>query len=366
MVLERPNIDADLSRAATLPSAWYVDPTAARVERDLIFGHTWQLVAPLAKLAEAGSYVTAEVGGDPIVIVRDQDMRLKAFYNVCRHRGGPIARGEGKLKVFQCGYHGWLYGLDGALRNTPEFNDVQCFDKADHGLRPVAIDTWGTFVFARLSATGPTLAEWLGKIPAETAKLPLDRMQFLKRKTYEINCNWKVYVDNYLEGYHIPIVHPGLMREIDYAKYRVEVERFYSKQFAPVRSGKESLYKRNLQEGASPEALYYWVFPNLMLNIYPDNIQTNVIIPVGPDKTLTVFDWYFLDAERPEAAAEFAASLEFSHEVQEEDIMICEHVQKGLASRSYDTGRYSVQREAGLHHFHRLFAEFLGKGAWPS
>src|SRR5262249_48965812 len=154
----------------------------------------------------------------------------------------------------------------------------------------------------------------------------------------------KVYIDNYLEGYHIPQIHPGLMRELDYSQYRTECFRWYSKQHAPIRNKQDSLYRRNLDAGAEAQALYYWVFPNLMLNIYPDNIQINVIIPTGPQTVATVFEWYILDPESPAAAADFAKSLAFSDLVQKEDIFICEAVQRGLASRSYDRGRFSVER----------------------
>ncbi len=353
------SFEADIARAATLPSRWYTEAEPLRLEKETVFARSWQLAGALAQVAKPGDYFTCEVGGEPIVVVRTPDA-VKAFYNVCRHRGGPVAQGEhGNVKMFRCGYHGWLYGLGGELKTTPEFKGVACFDKADFGLKAVQTGVFGPFVFVKLEAGGVGLGDYLGKIPAETARFPLASMGFYKRVSWELKCNWKVYVDNYLEGYHIPLVHPGLMKELDYPQYKVEVERFHSKQHAPVRNREGSLYRRNLEPGTPAEALYYWVFPNLMLNFYPDNIQINTIVPLSHDRTLTVFDWYLADAEAPGVAADFAKSLSFSESVQQEDISICEQVQKGLASRSYDRGRYSVDRETGVHHFHGLYCEFL-------
>ncbi len=185
-------------------------------------------------------------------------------------------------------------------------------------------------------------------------------MSLFKKVDYEVACNWKVYVDNYLEGYHIPIVHPELFKEIDYRAYSVETEAYHSKQHAPIRSkSEESLYRRGLPEDKEPEALYYWVFPNLMLNLYPDNLQTNIILPLGPEKTLTRFEWYVLEPNSPGVAEEFARSFAFSDQVQQEDIAICESVHRGLRSRTYDRGRYSVLRENGVHHFHELLTRAL-------
>lgn len=349
----------DLSQATTIPARWYIDPAMLPLEEERIFARTWQLVGRLNQVANPGDFFTCRVVDEPIVVTRDTAGTLHAFYNVCRHRAGSVAEGCGNRKTLQCSYHAWTYGLDGRLLNMPEFEGVQQFDKADYGLRPVQVASWGPFVFVNLDPAAPTLHAVMGDIPVETAHMPLERMGFYKRVDYEIACNWKVYVDNYLEGYHIPVAHPGLFKEIDYKQYRVDTYRYYSKQYAPIREKPDSLYRRHLEDGAAAQALYYWLFPNLMLNIYPDNLQLNIILPLGHDRTLTIFEWYVLDAERPEVAEEFHKSFKFSDLIQKEDIDLCEAVQKRLKSRSYSVGRFSVQRENGVHHFHGLLSEFL-------
>ena len=349
----------DLALATTIPARWYTDPSMLALETERIFGGTWQLVGQLSQVRRPGDYFSCSIADEPLVVTRDTAGQLHAFYNVCRHRAGSVAEGCGNRKTLQCLYHAWTYGLDGQLLHTPEFEGVKNFDRSEYGLRPVRVDSWGPFVFANLDPAAPPLAEVMGRIPAETAHLPLERMGFYKRVDYEINCNWKVYVDNYLEGYHIPVAHPSLFKEIDYKQYAVETFRYYSKAHAPIREKPDSLLRRNLEQGEDAEALYYWLFPNLMLNIYPGNLQINIILPLGHERTLTIFEWYVLDVDRPEVAEDFHKSFKFSDLVQKEDIEICELVQKRLTSRSYNLGRFSAARENGVHHFHGLLCEFL-------
>jgi choline monooxygenase len=351
----------DLAAARTPPASWYFEPEQLRLEERRIFARAWQLVGRAETLGEPGAYLTTAVAGEPLVVTRHDDGGLRAFSNVCRHRAGPVAQGCGRARALQCRYHGWSYALDGRLLATPEFEGATGFEREAHGLPPARVATWAGFVFVNLDAQAPELHDVLGAVPHETRALPLEAMRLYRTHDYELACNWKVYVDNYLEGYHIPIVHPGLFRQLDYGAYRVETARFHSKQYAPLRaSAGDSLYRRRLPPGAEPLALYYWLFPNLMLNVYPDNVQVNLVLPLGPERTLTRFEWYVLDPQRPGLDEELARSFAFSDEVQREDIAICEAVQRGLRSRTYASGRYSLRRENGLHHFHGLLAEFLG------
>jgi len=393
----RLDVNEQIESAHTLASRFYVDPAILEIEKDRIFRRTWQLVGTLdhpcgevdgvkRTIADPETFFTANVAGEPVLIVRDKLGVLRGFSNVCRHRAGPIALGSGCKNVMRCQYHGWTYALDGRLIGTPDVEGVEFFDRSTMGMFAVRLETWEKFIFVNfdgargsreeedcrgvLDASAPgeikggavRLSEILGKIPEQARGFRFEGLQSVERRDYVIDCNWKVYVDNYLEGYHIPIAHPGLMREIDYAHYRTDTFRYYSQQFAPIRATKAGDDgERFYAPGAGvEEALYFWIFPNLMLNIYPDNISTNLIVPLGADKTLTIFEWFFHDVDQSKTRERIEKAIAFSDEVQQEDILLCENVQRGLHSATYDRGRYSVKRENGVHHFHMLLSEFLG------
>jgi len=345
--LDLPVIDPRLAAALTLPSAWYTDPGALPIEQERVFGRTWQLAAHAGRLASAGDYLATDVAGEPLLLLRDAEERLRAMSNVCRHRAGPVACGSGNRRSHTCRYHGWTYGLDGALLKTPEFDGVERFDPASGRLPPASAAAWGPLAFVNLDPAASSLDETMRAVAERAAGTPFDRMQPVRRRDYEIRCNWKVYVDNYLEGYHIPLVHPRLFRWLDYDAYRTDTFEGGSVQVAPLREGDD-------------RALYFWVFPNLMLNVYPDNFSTNLILPLGHDRTLTIFEWYFLETATPGARAAIERTVAASHGIQLEDIAICEAVQRGLSSRTYDRGRFCPAREAGVHQFHRLLAACLG------
>ena len=353
-----PNIE----QAATIPARLYTDPVYLALERERIFARTWQLVGRTADVAQSGDFFTADVGDNAIVILRDKE-QLRGFYNVCLHRAGPVATGCGRRNTLQCRYHGWTYGLDGRLLRAPEMEGVQHFQPEDMHLVPIAVATWGPLVFANLDGKAPPLHDVLEDIPARVSGFRCEQMRYVMRKEWEIACNWKVYVDNYLEGYHLPVVHPGLHKELDYDNYSVEPRRYFSIQHAPLRpvhagnAGERRYDPAKSEDGA---ALYVWLFPNVMLNVYLGQMQTNVVIPVSHDRCRVVFEWY---AEHPPSDAatdeRWTALLQFSDEIQDEDITICETVQRNLRSRIYDRGRYSAKRETGVHHFHSLLHEFL-------
>ena len=349
-----------LARAKTPPAWWYTEPAALVREREGTFARTWQLVGRAEQVAEPGQFFTAEVAGEPVVVVRGADGTLRALSNVCRHRAGPVASGCGRARQFRCGYHGWIYSLEGSLQATPEWGGVEGFDRAAHALPEFRVETWGALVFVNLDAACAPLAATLEDLPARLSRRDLSRMRFAARRDWTVECNWKVYVDNYLEGYHIPVVHPALNRELDYANYRTETKRFYSIQHSPIRRDRATRLKFDENPDGN-EAQYFWVFPNLMLNVYPDNYSTNLILPLGPERTLTVFEWYFDEPERADVREAIRRTVEFSDEIQIEDIRICETVQRNLRSRTYAQGRYSVKRENGVHHFHGLLADFLAR-----
>jgi len=371
----RPDVHSRIESAHTLASHFYTDPAILNLEKSRIFRRTWQLVGTLSQLcgqtASGGplticdpeTFFTVDVIGEPVVIVRDKHGALRAFSNVCRHRAGPIAQGSGCKNVLRCGYHGWTYALDGRLIGTPDVEGLEFFDRSTMGMVPLRLETWEQLIFVNFDQNVEPLSTYLGEIPKQARGFQFAGLQLVERRDYIIDCNWKVYVDNYLEGYHIPIAHPGLMREIDYANYRTDTYRYYSQQFAPIRVMKpEDAGTRFYPPGSGlQEALYFWIFPNLMLNIYPDNLSTNLIVPLSHDKTLTIFEWFFHGAHLEKVRERIKRVVAFSDEVQREDIDLCRNVQRGLNSATYDRGRYSVKRENGVHHFHMLLSEFLSK-----
>jgi choline monooxygenase len=341
-----------IERAETIPSSWYTEPIFHGFDNDAIFARTWQCVGFVEKAQKPGEHFVAEVAGNPIIVVRGQDTKLRAFYNVCRHRGGPIAIEDGCAKALQCKYHGWTYMLDGSLRGVPEFDRVELFDKKDYGLIPVNLESWEGLLFVNLEDSPQPLAGYFDGIVERIAPINLASKKFSKRIVYELNCNWKVYVDNYLEGYHLPYVHPELCNLWDYLNYVTETHRFYSLQYSPF-SAKDNLY-----QSSDGQAFYYFVFPNFMLNILPGRLQTNVIVPLAHNRTRVIFDYFYDDVDSPAAKKIIADDIEYSDRVQKEDMEICEHVQKGLESRAYDRGRFSVKCEQGVYHFQTLLKEF--------
>jgi choline monooxygenase len=356
MISKSRMIDQRLEHASTLSSRYYFDPAVLAAENRNVFGKTWQLAGHENQVREPGQYFTCVIGEEPVLVVRGSDGELRAMSNVCRHRAGPIARGEGRKPVLQCGYHGWTYSLDGRLARTPEFEGVEDFERADCRLPQFRVEIWNHLVFVNLDLESEPLAEFLGDLIGDMPRHDYSGFQLAKRKVWELDCNWKVYVDNYLEGYHIPIVHPGLFRELDYPNYRTETKRRYSIQFAPTRRP-----ERIRTANGDDEVRYFWIFPNLMLNVYPDNFSTNLIVPIGHGRTATIFDWYFKNPE--ESRVQIDETVVFSDEIQLEDIDICEAVQRGLASATYDRGRFSPQRENGVHHFHLLYEEYMNVAA---
>lgn len=347
--------DADLvvvpvERSETIPASWYTDPAFHEIDRDAVFARSWQGIGHVSMLANPGDYFLATVADNPVIVLRDRDGTIRAFYNVCRHRGGPLAlEPTGCVKALTCKYHGWTYLLDGTLRGVPQFDRTELFDKRDYGLVPVAVETWHGFVFACLEPDRtPPLATVLAGITERIAPITLDQHQFVHRVDYDVHANWKVYVDNYLEGYHIPHVHPELNKALDYLSYVTEVSPWHSLQHSPLVG--DNIYTNE----AGAQAFYYWVYPNFMLNILPHRVQVNLVLPDGPDRCKVIF-WYYYDApDAPGRAAQIERDVAYSDMVQLEDREICERVQQGLCSRAYERGRFSVQMESGVYHFQQL------------
>src|SRR5271157_13682 len=355
------NDQAPLEQASTIPAAWYVDEGIAELERQTVFGGTWQVVARADQLQQSGQFVTTEIAGAPLVVVRGADNRLRAFYNVCRHHAAAVVTEEqGTTNILRCPYHGWSYGLDGSLKGAPEFEGVCGFDRSKNGLVPVRVGTWEQFVFVNLDAKASSLADFLGALVKRVAPLNLGSLHFFERRSYSLNCNWKVFGDNYLDGgYHVPHLHKGLNSVLDYKQYTIEIEDRYCLQSSPMVSSDVDAATSATRTG--DRAWYFWQYPNLMINLYQGYMDTNLVLLDGVDRCTVIFDFYFDDVSTS-AAERNRQSIAVGERVNDEDVGICEAVQRGLHSRAYGAGRLSVRREAGEHLFHRLLAGDLKRG----
>lgn len=338
--------DVPLARAETPPKEWYRDPAILEAERERVFSSRWLYVARADMLEAPGSYVSALLGDDPIVVTRDLDGTLHALANSCRHHGTRVAEGCGKVHALTCPYHGWTYGLDGRLLRAPDAGGIH-MDRAAMALPRLSVDTFGPLIFCRDGDEGPSLSDYLGPIAARLG--PLETLRFYERRIYPIECNWKVYSDNYLDGgYHIAHLHRGLADQLALDSYRTELLPNGSIQTC---GGDDA------RIGAA--ATYAYVYPNLMLNRYGRCFDINLVRPTGPETCEVVFDWYF-ESGAGDDPLDRAASVAQSEQVQREDIDVSKKVQEGLRSRFYQRGRYAPACEAGMHQFHSMLARDLG------
>ena len=360
-ILASYNDKAPLSEASTIPAPWYVDPRIAELEAQTVFTNSWQVIGRADQVERPGQFVTSTIAGEPIVAVRGTDGQLRAFYNVCRHHAAKVVTEPcGSASILHCPYHGWNYGLDGSLKGMPEFDGVKNFERQDNGLVPVKADIWEAFVFVSLDPKAQPLQNFLGGLVKRCAPLGLAKLHYFDTRVYDIACNWKVFVDNYLDGgYHVPHLHKGLNSVLDYKQYTIENEDRYCLQSSPMVASDEDAATGSTRKG--DRAWYFWQYPNFMINCYEGYMDTNLVVPVDVDHCRVTFDFYFSDIN--EARHEYnTQSIAVGDRVQSEDLGICEDVQRGLKSRAYGAGRLSVRREAGEQLFHRLLAADLKGG----
>jgi len=359
--------NAPLSEASTPPSAWYTDPRVLDLERQTVFAQSWQVAARVEQLERPGQFVTCETaGGEPLVIVRGNDEQLRGFFNVCRHHAAAVVtEPEGSTNHLRCPYHGWTYGLDGALKGTPDFTGVCNFDRSANGLVPVEIVNWEKWVLVRTGAHPFSDTGSLTGFPEPdlSARFPsgdVAGLRWMERRSYFVDCNWKVFVDNYLDGgYHVPHLHQGLDSVLDYGTYTIENGARYCLQSSPLVSHNADTRIGSVRSGN--RAYYFWLYPNFMINCYAGAMDTNLVIPHGPDRSEVIFDYFFADLSA-DARARNLESIAVSEQIQNEDVAICASVQRGLHSRAYTSGRLSVRREAGEQRFHQLLFDDLQSG----
>ncbi len=333
-----------LPEASTLPSTCYVDDFFHRWEIEHLHRKTWQGVGSVQLLNENGGFIKTTLADNPVIIIDDGDGSVRAFYDVCQHRGGPLELKESS--GLKCRYHGWTYRSDGALAGTPEFDGVDDFERENVSLKQIRLTEWQGLLFLNLDPDAPDPQSAFAGIEEIIAPLDLSSLKFFRRVVYDVKSNWKVYIDNFQEGYHLGYVHEGLSNLLDYETYKTEVHEHFTLQSSPI-SDTDSMYS-----GSGNTAYYFTLFPNFMLNILPGRLQTNLIIPVDSGHCQVIFDYFYEDVSSPEALVKIEKEIEFSDEIQQEDIEICERVQERLSTPAYDAGRYSIKREEGLYAFH--------------
>jgi choline monooxygenase len=360
---ELARFDGDLAieAAATPPSSWYTHPAVLARESETVFRGSWQYACPADLVARPGSYARVDVLDESWIVIRGHDGVLRALSNVCRHHAAQLLEGCGVVERLVCPYHGWTYALDGSLRTAPGMGAQRDFDRAHFGLPQVPVEVWGPLVFLHPGEPACSVADELAPLAQLLTRFGPSELRHAHRRRYPIRCNWKVFCDNYLDGgYHVAHLHKGLAGQLDMGAYRTELfERFNVQSCPPARDA--HFHGRDFRERIGQGALYAWIHPNLMLNRYGPILDTNWVVPVAADRCEVVFDYWFAETEGEDARRFIEASLEASDDVQQEDVAICESVQRGVSSRSYDTGRYA-RSETGMYQFHRLLAADLRGG----
>jgi phenylpropionate dioxygenase-like ring-hydroxylating dioxygenase large terminal subunit len=336
----------------TLPWSWYSDPEVLRRENERIFARTWQYVGHSGQLAEDGSYFAAAAGQIPVVVTRAREGEMRAFLNVCRHRGHVVASGAGKRETLQCPYHAWTYGLDGALRAAPRADREPGFDFAGLGLNEIAVGTWGPFVFVNPDGDAPPLAEALGDVPERLAEIvDVDALQFRLRTEFELEANWKIACENFLECYHCAVAHPGFTAAVDVSpdSYRLETQGLTSSQLGPLHQNGSSF----LTHGEVGHSQFHFVWPNFGINVFPGqpNLSCGPILPAAPQRTARFLDYFF----GPEVEQAWVDELmAFDDQIGREDTALVEGVQRGVRSGLLPEGRLLSESEQLVVHFQRL------------
>jgi choline monooxygenase len=346
-------IDPDITIAETLPGAFYRDAAVHERVRERVFARSWQVVADASALDKPGACLPAMLMDEPIVLTRDGEGALHCLSNVCTHRANLVVGEPCEATTLRCRYHGRRFGLDGRMHAMPEFEQARNFpSEADH-LPRVPFRRWGKLLFAAL---GPPCSfdELIAPVRARLDWLDPDALvrDPAGDRAFEVAANWALYCDNYLEGFHIPFVHPALSGALDYGAYETELHPWGTLQVGVAAAGEDAFDRTD--GGRRIAAYYFWLFPSTMLNFYPWGLSLNVVRPLGVDRCRVEYQAWVLDPARRGRGA--GAALD---RVEAEDEAVVEAVQRGVNARLYRRGRYSPTRETGVHHFHRLLARML-------
>ena len=310
----------------TLPWAWYADPEVLRREGERIFARSWQYVGHDGQVAAEGSFFACAAGQIPVVVTRARDGVLRAFVNVCRHRGHVVASGSGQRETLQCPYHAWTYGLDGTLRAAPRSDREPGFGLGELGLHAIPVDTWGPFVFVNPDTDAGPLADALGDVPARLAEIiDVDSLEFRFRAEFELETNWKIACENFLECYHCAVAHPGFTAAVDVSPdaYRLEAHGLTSSQLGPLRRNGDSF----LAGGDVPRSQFHFLWPNFGINVFPGqpNLSCGPMLPLGAERTARFLDYFFVPDVDQEWIDELIA---FDNQIGREDKALVEGVQR--------------------------------------
>jgi phenylpropionate dioxygenase-like ring-hydroxylating dioxygenase large terminal subunit len=342
----------------TLPWSWYVDPAALRLEQERIFRRFWQYVGRTDEIAAPSSYHTTRAGNVPVLLVRDADGELRAFLNVCRHRGSIVCKGSGRRATLQCPYHAWTYGLDGRLLKAPRAEREGGVEEG-LGLVELGLDTWGPFVFVNPDPDAPPLADFLEDLPERiaVAGIDVDELRFVTRTESEYAANWKICIENFLECYHCPVAHPGFSRVLDVSPdaYLLETFRWRAAQYSPPRPEPRGTYD---PVGEVERGQFHFLFPNTAINVMPGrpNISIGPIVPLEPERTYRFLDYLVA----PDASDEWLEEMvSFDAQVGAEDRELVERVQAGVRSGVLEEGRLLPESERLVEHFQSLVVEAL-------
>ncbi len=359
--------DSDPRRSLSLTAETYTDPKWFELDRQAVIARSWQWVCHVEKLRQPGSYVTTEIAGRPIVLTRDRDGVLRAFYNVCKHRAHALLSGEGSTTRIMCPYHAWVYRLDGQLVRAPHTENLVDFDTHDICLDQVKVEEFCGFVFVNLDAAAPSLGEQSGDLETEIRYWApdIDKLTFGHRLSYDIKSNWKNVVDNFLECYHCPTAHKDFCDLVDMDTYKVTTHGIYSSHMAEAGKGANSAY--DVSNATVRTHAVWWLWPTTCLMRYPGRSSMIVlnIIPAGPDRTLETYD-FFLETPEPNDM-ELEAIRYLDTVLQVEDIGLVESVQRGMSTPAFTQGRIvhdpdgSGKSEHAVHHFHGLVLDAYEK-----
>lgn len=361
MGMKKIYINPDIKKAETLPADFYRSDEIFNLLKEKVFKRSWHFVCDTDNLKIPGTvFPFTLLDGflnEPLLLTRDLEDNIHCLSNVCTHRGNLLAEKADTVKNIKCRYHGRRFELNGSFRSMPECEDALNFPRPEDDLSNVPYEIWHKFVFASLNPEISHNAAFK-PITERLEGVKINEMMFepARSRDYLVKCNWVLYVENYLEGFHIPYVHSSLNEVIDYGSYTTELYDHCNLQIGIAKRGEEclTLFETSPDYGNEIAAYYWWVFPNIMLNYYPWGLSINIVKPLAKDLTKVSFISYVSDSSKLEAGA--GAGLD---RVEREDEEIVEMVQRGMQSSFYKAGRYSPKREQGVHHFHSMLADFL-------